>query len=75
MIDDPDAPGFRAPDPGEVFWHYHWEEWVRVCEDQASLMCSDETTVRFGDGTAAIVKLKSLDPADEAPVSAGPPPF
>lgn len=71
MIDDPDDPAYRYPEPGERLWHWRREQWVITlpadgprerARDDISLRVLGEVTVEFeGTGRRAIVKLSNLE--------------
>lgn len=73
VIDDPDDPDYRYPEPGERFWHVQWDRWVIVrptdgwCLEQRAreaigLRILGEVTVELEDtGQRGIVKLRSLE--------------
>jgi hypothetical protein len=70
VIDDPDDPDYRYPEPGERLWHWRRERWVTVlpadgprdrAKDDASLRVLGEVAVELEDGHRAIVKLNNLE--------------
>lgn len=69
MVDDPDDPDYRYPEPGELYWDSRRERLVRVIPAlgrsefvDASLRALGEVTVEFvDDGMQAIVKLYNLE--------------
>jgi hypothetical protein len=61
VITDPGAPGYRYPQPGEVFWHEPWRVWIRITGQPDYGPVPDEVAGEFiANDQPVVVKLRSL---------------